>query len=130
MPSAKLTTNPTAPAYLESPGRLRVRAEFLAVRQGEKRRGPLFLMELKRTRDATSPARVGYTVTKKSGNAVQRNRIRRRLREAVRLHAGGDMKGGTDYVIVGRPDVLTVEFSVLVRELKKRVGAEAASRAT
>ena len=51
-------------------------------------------------------ARVGYTVTKKVGNAVVRNRIRRRLKEAVRTHAADDMAQGSDYVIVARRDVL------------------------
>ena len=58
-----------------------------------------------------SAARVGFTVTKKVGNAVVRNRIRRRLKEAVRVHAAGDMQPGNDYVIVGREEVLTAPFA-------------------
>lgn len=104
----------------QPPARLKNRAEFLAVRRGEKRRGPLFLLEvLERGDDA--PARVGFTVTKKVGNAVVRNRVRRRLKEAVRIHAGGDMATGSDYVIVGRRDVLGVAFDDLVRELSRRM---------
>jgi ribonuclease P protein component len=105
---------------LLSPLRLRKRAEFLAVRRGEKRRGRLFLMEVL-DRGVTEAPRVGFTVTKKVGNAVVRNRIRRRLREAVRVHAAGDMKPGKDYVIVGREDILTAPFDELAAELSRRI---------
>jgi ribonuclease P protein component len=103
-----------------SPQRLRKRAEFLAVRAGDKRRGRLFLLET-RERGDQADARYGLTVTKKVGNAVTRNRIRRRLKEAVRVHVGGDMAPGSDYVIVGRRDVLDVPFDELVRELSRRI---------
>ncbi|MGN6770292.1 MAG: ribonuclease P protein component [Rhizobiaceae bacterium] len=107
-------------AGIRSYGRLRKRAEFLAVRQGEKRRGRLFLLEVLDRGDTGEP-RVGFTVTKKVGNAVTRNRIRRRLKEAVRTHAAGDMADGNDYVIVGRRDVLDVPFGALKAELSRRI---------
>jgi ribonuclease P protein component len=103
-----------------APGRLRKRAEYLAVRGGEKRRGRLFLLEVLASGEDRSP-RFGITVTKKSGNAVIRNRIRRRLREAVRVHAADDMAPGTDYVIVGRRDVLDAPFDELKTELSRRI---------
>jgi ribonuclease P protein component len=103
-----------------APGRLRKRAEFLAVRRGEKRRGRLFLLEAVDRGDGAAP-RVGFTVTKKSGNAVQRNRIRRRLKEAVRTHAAGDMAAGSDYVIVGRDEILTARFETIKSELSRRI---------
>lgn len=106
----------------KSPGRLLKRAEFLAVRRGEKRRGRLFLVEVLERGDDGN-ARVGYTVTKKVGNAVVRNRIRRRLKEAVRTHAADDMAPGSDYVIIGREDVLSAPFSQLTAELSRRIRA-------
>ena len=70
-----------------------------------------------------APPRVGFTVTKKTGNAVSRNRIRRRLKEAVRVHAAGDMAAGNDYVIVGREDVLAAPFGQIAAELSRRIRA-------
>ena len=110
------------PADGKAPQRLRKRAEYLAVRRGEKRRGRLFLLEVLDRADAAAP-RVGYTVTKKSGNAVQRNRIRRRLKEAVRQHVAGDMAPGSDYVIVGRSEILTAPHGQLTAELTRRIRA-------
>ncbi len=110
----------------KAPVRLRKRAEFLAVRQGEKRRGPLFLLEMLEHRGEAAP-RVGFTVTKKNGNAAIRNRIRRRLREAVRVHAAGDMAAGTDYVVVARPDCLHAPFGAIASELKRRLAAPAST---
>jgi ribonuclease P protein component len=104
----------------QKPGRLLKRAEFLAVRRGEKRRGRLFLVEALARGDGNAP-RIGYTVTKKVGNAVVRNRIRRRLKEAVRTHAADDMAPGNDYVIVGREDVLGTPFGLLKAELSRRL---------
>lgn len=114
----------SGPALQQSgtPGRLRKRAEFLAVRRGEKRRGRFFLLEVMRRGDDGDP-RVGFTVTKKVGNAVVRNRVRRRLKEAVRVHAAGDMAAGIDYVIVGREDVLAAPFGQIANELRSRIRA-------
>jgi ribonuclease P protein component len=112
----------TGKPALAAPARLRKRAEFLAVRRGEKRRGRLFLMEVL-DRGDQGVARVGFTVTKKVGNAVVRNRVRRRLKEAVRVGAAGDMLPGNDYVIVGREDVLSAPFAQIAAELSRRMRA-------
>ncbi|MGO7550606.1 ribonuclease P protein component, partial [Rhizobium leguminosarum] len=65
--------------------------------------------------------RVGFTVNKKHCNAVERTRMRRRLEEAVRLHAGFALQPGHDYVVVARRDVLDASFQELAAELKARV---------
>ncbi|MCV0395726.1 MAG: ribonuclease P protein component [Rhizobiaceae bacterium] len=101
-------------------GRLTRRAQYLAVRAGKKRRGPLFLLEVLERGD-DDPPRFGITVTKKTGNAVERNRVRRRIREAIRVHAAGDMRSGNDYVIVGRPEILSAPFDALKAELSRRL---------
>jgi ribonuclease P protein component len=101
-------------------GRLKKRPEFLAVQKGEKRRGPLFLLEVLARGDERAP-RFGLTVTKKNGNAVIRNRIRRRLRDAVRRSAADDMATGSDYVIVARREALGAPFAELAAELQRRI---------
>lgn len=108
------------PVANRPPERLRKRAEFLAVRAGEKRRGRLFLLEVRDRGDEGVP-RYGMTVTKKVGNAVVRNRIRRRLKEAMRVHAADDMARGSDYVVVARRDVLAAPFATLKAELSRRI---------
>ncbi|WP_159946189.1 ribonuclease P protein component [Rhizobium sp. 18065] len=101
-------------------GRLKSRPQFLAVRNGEKRKGRLILLEVLDRKDS-APARVGFTVTKKHGNAVERNRMRRRLKEAVRLNAAFAMRPGHDYVIVARREVLNAPFDQLAEQLTHRV---------
>ncbi len=105
---------------LSPPETMKRRREFLAARKGVKGRGPYFLLEMINRGDG-SPPRAGFTVTRRSGNAVTRNRIRRRLKEALRIHAAGEMAAGHDYVFVGRPDSLTVDFETLAREMKRRI---------
>ncbi|MBT9372078.1 ribonuclease P protein component [Rhizobium sp. CSW-27] len=102
-------------------GRLKSRPQFLAVREGQKRRGPLFLLEVLDRKEPDSAPRVGFTVTKKQGNAVERNRMRRRLREAVRHSARFAMKDGHDYVIVARREVLTASFADITAALSERL---------
>ena len=114
-----------------NPKRLLKRAEFLAVRRGEKRRGRLLLVEVLDRGDSEAP-RVGYTVTKKVGNAVERNRVRRRLREMVRLRAAPAAEAGRDYVLIGRRTALKAPFERMVAEFAgalKRVGKKRARSA-
>ena len=111
----------TSDDHKTTAGRLKSRPQFLAVREGEKRKGPLFLLEVLDRKEPESAPRVGFTVTKKHGNAVERNRMRRRLKEAVRLSAGFAMKPGHDYVVVARRDVLGASFKALQDGLKDRI---------
>lgn len=74
---------------------------------------------------ALRPPRFGFTVTKKIGTAVVRNRIRRRLREAVRIAAPAAAVPGTDYVLVARPEAINRPFDRLVRDI---AGAIASAR--
>ncbi|TCV75866.1 ribonuclease P protein component [Neorhizobium sp. R1-B] len=102
-------------------GRLKSRPQFLAVRQGESRRGRTFLLEVLDRNAPDEAPRVGFTVTKKHGNAVERNRMRRRLKEAVRHSAGFAMKSGHDYVIVARREVLSAPFADMTAQLIERI---------
>lgn len=64
-----------------------------------------------------APIRVGFTVSRKVGNAVVRNRVRRRLREIARQVIPGQAQAGLDYVLVGRQAALGREFATMRDEL-------------
>lgn len=76
-----------------------------------------FVLQM-RDRRERGPARVGFTVSKKVGNAVERNRVRRRLREMVRVAAAGMTRPGHDYVLIGRRAGLTTPFGGMVEDFK------------
>jgi ribonuclease P protein component len=97
--------------------RLRQRADFLAVANGARANGAAFVVQ-GRSRDDDGPVRVGFTVTKKNGNAPQRNRIRRRLRELVKRLDVISMRPHHDYVLVGRKAALTREFAAMLEDLR------------
>ena len=80
--------------------RLRRRREFLAVGRGRRISRPGFVLQALQVAEAGRPPRFGFTVTKKIGNAVVRNRIRRRLREVVRLSAPGAASASTGVIAV------------------------------
>ncbi len=61
--------------------------------------------------------RVGFTVSRKVGNAVVRNRVRRRLREVAREVIPAQARPDLDYVLVGRQGALKRDFAVLRQEL-------------
>ena|SRR5689334_10539093 len=95
--------------------RLRQRADFLAAAGGRKVTTAAFVLQA-RGRDDGGPARVGFTVSKKVGNAVERNRVRRRLRAIVRLSAAERLRAGHDYVLIGRRGALSLPFEQITRD--------------
>jgi ribonuclease P protein component len=96
--------------------RLRQRAEFLAAAKGIKVPAAAFVLQaLARSDDA--PPRFGFTVSKKVGNAVARNRVRRRLREIVRRNPGA-APVGHDYVLIGRRTALQAPFDRMIAEFE------------
>jgi ribonuclease P protein component len=95
--------------------RLRQRADFLAAATGVKASVTGFLLQaLDRREDG--PVRVGFTVSRKVGNAVVRNRVRRRLKEVVRLTPSDWMRLGYDYVLIGRRASLDLPFGRLTED--------------
>ena len=69
--------------------------------------------------DGIEAMRAGYTVTKKTGNAVVRNRIKRRLRALVKAVLPVRGVAGADHVLIGRIDARTRSFAALVADLEK-----------
>jgi ribonuclease P protein component len=92
--------------------RLRQRRDFLAAAAGASASTAGFVLQ-ERQRGDEAPARVGFTVSKKVGGAVERNRVRRQLREIVRLSATTGLHAGSDYVLVGRKAALAIPFGRL-----------------
>ncbi len=104
---------------LKSLTRLTVRSEFLRVAaKGRKAPVPGLVLQGLRREDA-GPARLGFTVTKKVGNAVVRNRTRRRLRAAAREILTEMPALGMDLVLVGRDTTRGREFAALKDDLRR-----------
>jgi ribonuclease P protein component len=102
-----------------TPQRLKRRAEFLRV-AAEGRKAPLPGLVLQGlARGDAGPARLGFTVTKKVGNAVVRNRTRRRLREAARAALRGQDIAGVDLVLIGREGTRARRFADLVEDVRR-----------
>ena len=99
--------------------RLKVRAEFLRAAARVRKAAVHGLVLQAFARDDADPLRVGYTVTRKVGNAVIRNRTRRRLREAARLLLAGRTLPGLDLVLIGRDATRGRPFEQLVDDLAR-----------
>lgn len=100
---------------------LKKRADFIRA-SGARRFGTpgIHLQARKRREGEAAGIRVGYTCSKKVGNAVARNRAKRRLREAARQVLPASGRDGWDYVLVGRKEVTaTLPFDVLVADLRR-----------
>ncbi len=101
------------------PQRLKRRAEFLRVAgSGRKIVQPGLVLQV-RARGDEAPVRLGFTVTKKLGNAVARNRARRRLKEAARLTFAEQPRIGADLVLVGREATRSRRFAELRADLAR-----------
>ena len=96
---------------------LRKRSDFLAANAGKRASGPGFVLLVRDRADGDPAKRVGFTVTKKIGGAVVRNRMKRRLRALARelLPAGG--LPGSDHVLIGRSGGIERDFAQLRQEL-------------
>jgi ribonuclease P protein component len=116
--------NRPAPSFrLET---IRKRPDFLAANAGKRINGQGFTV-LHRPADAPDQAlRFGFTVTKKVGTATERNRIRRRLKEAVRSATPGFGEARGDFVVLARREAIHVEFAALVASIAKAVTTLAA----
>ncbi|MBV8977859.1 MAG: ribonuclease P protein component [Alphaproteobacteria bacterium] len=96
--------------------RLKTRAEFLKVQRGARRATPSLTLEACRGPD-DSALRVGFTASRKIGNAVTRNRAKRRLRAAAAEVLPKEGRAGFDYVLVARAGTLSEPYGRLVADL-------------
>ncbi len=119
-------------------GRLTRRAEYQRVSRGRRASVATFTLQSRRREETgkeTVPgARVGLTVTKGVGGAVERNRVRRRLKEALRAAAPLEAEGDHDYVLMARREALGRRFAALVDDVRtafraaRRRGADGRGR--
>jgi ribonuclease P protein component len=110
----------------ESLGRLTKRAEFQRVSRGSRISLETFTLQSRRregTERDPARARIGLTVTKTVGGAVERNRIRRRLKEALRAAAPLEAESDHDYVLMARREALGRRFAALVNDVRAAFGA-------
>lgn len=117
LPAVSLCPTPVScPPKAET---MRLRSDFLRAAQARRQGTPGFMLQARDRRDGSATMRVGYTCSKKLGNAVARNRAKRRLREIARAllpHLG---RAGWDYVLVGRPKATAErDFAALLTDLE------------
>jgi len=106
------------PKTVSKLGVLKKRAEFLYVREGAYRAQGAIVIQMRANPDNTG-IRVGFTATKKIGNAVIRSRAKRRLREAARALLPEYGIPGYDYVFIARDGTTKREWTALLDDTKK-----------
>ena len=102
------------------------RADFLAAARARRASRPGLVLQARRRAADEAPGaiRVGYTCSKKLGNAVARNRAKRRLRAAARAVLPERGVPGWDYVLIGRPGATAARpFAGLCDDLASGLGA-------
>lgn len=106
--------------------RLQKRADFLAAARGIRKVAGAVTLELAQTpedRRADGTLRVGFTASRKIGNAVARNRAKRRLRAAASAQLPLLGRPGHDYVLVARASVLSCDYAALLGNLAEAIGS-------
>lgn len=103
---------------------LRKRRDFLKVATAGRAVRPGFVLQGRRKApDEPQTTRVGFTVTKKIGNAVTRNRLRRRLRAVARSIVPHGGRTGWDYVFIGRKQGLERPYALMLDDCKSALQA-------
>ena len=98
--------------------RLKNRSDFLRTAKGKTVHKKAFVLQGRLRSDSATNIRIGFTCTKKVGNAVLRNLAKRRLREVAQYIFPNNGLDGWDYVLVGRKDLTTkYNFEMMKKDL-------------
>lgn len=102
---------------------MKTRSDFVAASKARYQTAPGLTVQMRNRGDDDRAVRVGFTCSKKVGNAVARNRAKRRLREVARLDLPHLAKPGHDYVLIGKKGVTADrEFEALRTDFAKALG--------
>jgi ribonuclease P protein component len=101
---------------------IKKRSDFLAANRGKRYATPGFVLLVSDRRDDNPAIRLGITITKKVGNAVVRNRMRRRFRELAREMLADRGKSGADHVLIGRDGGIEKNFAELRADMARALG--------
>jgi ribonuclease P protein component len=96
---------------------IKKRADFVAANAGKRATTPGFILLVRNRQDSDGAMRVGFTVTKKIGGAVVRNRMKRRFRALAREIIPAKGIAGADHVMIGRAKGIERDFGLLKLEL-------------
>lgn len=98
---------------------IKKRSEFLTANRGKRYATPGFVLLVHDRRDEDPAKRLGITITKKVGNAVVRNRMRRRFRALAAELLGENGKAGADHILIGRDGGIERDFALLREDMVK-----------
>jgi ribonuclease P protein component len=100
--------------------RLRLRRDFLRVQKRGRKHHSLNFVVACASQLSSGPSRVGFSISRRVGNAVVRNRLKRRLREFVRLRRR-ELPAARDLVVIAKPGAAKLSYAELVEELRDRL---------
>ena len=101
---------------------IKKRSDFLAANRGKRYATPGFVLLVRDRRDDSPAIRLGITITKKVGNAVIRNRMRRRFRALAQEMLADKGKAGADHILIGRDSGIERNFDALRVDMVKALG--------
>jgi len=101
---------------------IKKRSDFLAANRGKRYATPGFVLLVRDRQDDSPAIRLGITITKKVGNAVIRNRMRRRFRALAQEMLADKGKAGADHILIGRDSGIERDFDALRADMVKALG--------
>jgi ribonuclease P protein component len=101
---------------------IKKRSDFLAANRGKRYATPGFVLLVRDRQDDSPAIRLGITITKKVGNAIIRNRMRRRFRALAQEMLDDKGKAGADHILIGRDSGIERDFDALRADMVKALG--------